>query len=219
LFYNKISDVWVLFDLKLYKSGAEPKLCWENSGVRDYWTNTSDPGWSIGRSLRLQKTCKHSICSKRICKMLPFATSWISKKGSSMQRNLRKLAKRIVANREKLPSPVYNWLRATYRKGGKLLSPRTPSEFNDAHYLQTNPNIDYRKLTPYDHFRKVGHTDLRSPNPDFDIVWYLQNYGHTFDVSKIDPFSHYLKRGKSRGNTPHPPRKVKFSNSSSHRVI
>ena len=132
-----------------------------------------------------------------------------------MQRNLRKLAKRIVANREKLPSPVYNWLRATYRKGGKLLSPRTPSEFNDAHYLQTNPNIDYRKLTPYDHFRKVGHTDLRSPNPDFDIVWYLQNYGHTFDVSKIDPFSHYLKRGKSRGNTPHPPRKVKFNKAAS----
>ncbi|MEP5762701.1 MAG: CDP-glycerol glycerophosphotransferase family protein [Litoreibacter sp.] len=132
-----------------------------------------------------------------------------------MQRDFRKLAKHIAKSREKIPEPIYKGMRLAYRKYGKQLNPRAPSEFNDEHYLQTNPYIDHEKLSPYDHFRKIGHKDLRNPNPDFDIVWYLQNYGHTFDVSKIDPFSHYLKYGKSRGNSPHPPRKVQFNKTTS----
>jgi hypothetical protein len=90
-----------------------------------------------------------------------------------------------------------------------------PREFDEAFYLQTNPNIDHRKLTPYAHFSKFGHKDLRNPNADFDIIWYLQNYGDTFDVTKINPFAHYLQEGKAKGFEPRPPRHVSFNTKAS----
>lgn len=93
--------------------------------------------------------------------------------------------------------------------------PVQPPEFDDAFYLQTNPHIDHRRLSPYAHYLKYGHKDLRAPNADFDIVWYVQNYGHTYDADAIDPFTHYLQTGKADGNLSHPPRHVTFDKSAS----
>ena len=90
-----------------------------------------------------------------------------------------------------------------------------PAEFDDAFYLQTNPHINHRKLVPYAHFLKYGHKDLRAPNADFDVVWYLQNYSHTFDIDVVDPFTHYLSEGKYKGYLSRPPRHVQFNKSSS----
>ena len=90
-----------------------------------------------------------------------------------------------------------------------------PDEFDAAFYLQTNPNIDHSKLSPYAHFKKYGHKDLRNPSEDFDIVWYLQNYGHTFNTDEVDAFTHYLQEGKSNGFIPHPPRQVNFNKAAS----
>lgn len=129
-----------------------------------------------------------------------------------MQYALRRLAKKIVSQRHRLPAPAYNKMRSVYRA---LISKHVPAEFDDSYYAQNNPHISRTNLSPYAHFHKTGHKDLRSPNPDFDIVWYLQNYGHTFDEGKIDAFSHYLKKGKSKGYTTHPPRDVKFDKTKS----
>ncbi|MFT5797609.1 MAG: CDP-glycerol glycerophosphotransferase [Candidatus Azotimanducaceae bacterium] len=85
-----------------------------------------------------------------------------------------------------------------------------PQEFDEDFYLHNNPSIDHRNLAPYDHFVQFGHKDLRNPSADFDIVWYLQNYGNLFDVNDVDPFSHYIQEGRDRGFTPRPPRHVKF---------
>lgn len=130
-----------------------------------------------------------------------------------MQQDLRRLAKSIVKHRNKVPAPLYDGLRETYRKVNTSRYMKAPAEFDAAFYLQTNPTIDCSETTPYMHFLKTGHRDLRNPNADFDIVWYLQNYGHTFDVGKIDAFSHYLKKGKAKGYRPHPPRQVRFNKS------
>lgn len=86
-----------------------------------------------------------------------------------------------------------------------------PAEFSEAFYLQTNRSIDLSKFNdPYAHFLKWGYRDLRNPSPDFDLVWYTQNYGHQFATPDENPFLHYLRGGKARGNTGHPPRPVQF---------
>ena len=94
-------------------------------------------------------------------------------------------------------------------------TPPQPAEFDDAFYGQTYPHIDHRKLTPYAHFRAQGHKNLRNPSADFDLVWYLQNYGHTFDVDDINPFDHYLQEGRAKGHIPRPPRDVQFDKTKS----
>lgn len=81
-----------------------------------------------------------------------------------------------------------------------------PVEFNEAFYLQTNPMIDLRKFpNPYAHFLKYGYRDLRNPGPDFDLVWYAQNYRQEFSAPDENPFLHYLREGKARGYLGHPP--------------
>ena len=94
---------------------------------------------------------------------------------------------------------------------GRACAEDMPDEFDEGFYLQNNPHIEHRRLAPYDHFIQFGHKDLRNPNTDFDIVWYLQNYGHLFDVEEIDPFSHYLKEGRAKGFQSRPPSEVKFN--------
>ena len=83
----------------------------------------------------------------------------------------------------------------------------TPPEFDTAFYLQTNPVADLSKVaSPYEHFLRWGYRDLRNPGPDFDLVWYAQNYGHEFATPDENPFLHYLLEGKDKGYVPHPPR-------------
>lgn len=136
-----------------------------------------------------------------------------------MRHILRRFAKRIVGQRNKLPAPVYERLRIVYRKIGTSRFLRVPDEFDSAFYMQTNPHIDHNKLTPYVHFIQHGHKDLRNPSADFDIVWYLQNYGHTFDLDRIDPFSHFLKTGKAKGYSPRPPHQVQFNTTTSRPLV
>ncbi|MEP5760208.1 MAG: CDP-glycerol glycerophosphotransferase family protein [Litoreibacter sp.] len=132
-----------------------------------------------------------------------------------MQLDLHELAKRIATNFEKLPAPVYNGMRLIYRTAKALRNPQSISDFNDAHYVQSDPHINYQSRSPIDYFKKLCLKILRKPNPDFDIIWYVQNYGHTFDLSQTDPYSHYIEHGKSQGNAPRPPRKVRFNKTAS----
>jgi len=106
-------------------------------------------------------------------------------------------------------------LETTTSKQGKA---PVPAAFDDAFYLQTNPRIEHRKLAPYTHYLKYGHKDLCAPNADFDIVWYIQNYGHTYDVDAVDPFTHYLETGQAAGYLARPPRQVKFKQAASRRL-
>lgn len=85
-----------------------------------------------------------------------------------------------------------------------------PTDFDEAFYLQTNPHIDHRRWRPYDHFLNVGYKDSRKPNPAFDVVWYVQNYGHTFDAQHINPLVHYRQTGAALGYMPHPPRPIRL---------
>ncbi len=133
-----------------------------------------------------------------------------------MQQRLRRLAKSLVGYRRYMPAPAYNGLRQMYRKMGMFPYLKAPAEFDAAFYLQTVPQDKLRGLTPYAHFVRYGQQELRNPSQDFDIVWYLHKYGHTFDPNKIDPFSHFIKIGKKQGHAPHPPRHVKFDESKSH---
>ena len=52
------------------------------------------------------------------------------------------------------------------------------------------------------HFLDVGCKNHFNPNQNFDMEWYLQEYG---DMTKnINPFVHYIKYGKKEGRMPIP---------------
>lgn len=121
--------------------------------------------------------------------------------------------------RRHIPTPVYEGLRRAYHRAVSLVYCKVPDAFDPAFYLQTVPHKKLHDLSPYAHFIRYGHKDLHNPSPDFDIVWYLQNYGHTFDISQIDAFSHFLESGKKAGNTPHPPRQVTFNKKASRPLV
>ncbi len=128
-----------------------------------------------------------------------------------MQHVLHRLVKRIVGYRRYVPAFAYKRLRRAYHTLYNLQFINPPAAFDRAFYLRTNSDIDSKKHNPYGHFLRYGHREMRNPNADFDVAWYLHNYSHTFDVDEIDPFSHFLKIGKEKGYDPHPPRHVQFN--------
>jgi len=128
-----------------------------------------------------------------------------------MKQGLHRLARGVVKYRNKIPIPIYEGLRSVYYKIIATLHTKTPAEFDTSFYERTNPTIDFSKIEPYAHFLKSGHRDFLNPNADFDIVWYLQNYGHTFNVDETDAFTDYLTTGKAKGYQPHPPRQIRFN--------
>ena len=86
--------------------------------------------------------------------------------------------------------------------------PKGPADFDVAFYLQANPHIDHRNWRPYDHFMQVGWKDGRRPNPDFDVIWYEQTHGHTYDAATVNPLVHYRETGAALGLATMPRRPV-----------
>ncbi|WP_072858660.1 rhamnan synthesis F family protein [Loktanella atrilutea] len=99
---------------------------------------------------------------------------------------------------------------ATLRDESKQGSQQGPAGFDTAFYLQANPHIDHRNWRPCDHFMQVGWKDGRRPNPDFDVVWYEQTHGHTYDAATVNPLLHYRKTGAALGLATMPPRPVRL---------
>jgi hypothetical protein len=115
-------------------------------------------------------------------------------------------------------------LRGPIAKGYGLRPPPAtgledvPADFDTAFYLQANSHIDHRNWRPYDHFMQVGWKDGRRPNPDFDVVWYEQTHGHTYDAATVNPLVHYREVGAALGNTTMPRRPVRLDPATAKRL-
>ena len=124
------------------------------------------------------------------------------------------LGRRPCADLEARLDGLNSELRDWVAKGYGLRPPPAaeledvPADFDTAFYLQANPHIDHRNWRPYDHFMHVGWKDGRRPHPDFDVVWYEQTYGHTYDAPVVNPLVHYRETGAALGHATMPPRPV-----------
>lgn len=77
--------------------------------------------------------------------------------------------------------------------------------FDEAWYLERNPDVARMQLDPVRHYLQSGVLEGRDPNPDFRSDWYMDTYADA-RISGENPFVHYLKIGKADGRAtqPHP---------------
>ncbi len=80
---------------------------------------------------------------------------------------------------------------------------RASGLFQEAYYLQNNPDVSAAGYEPLTHFVDAGWSEGRNPNPFFDVQWYLTAYQ---DVANdgINPLQHYVQSGASEGRNPGP---------------
>ncbi|QTF91060.1 hypothetical protein [Halomonas sp. BM-2019] len=109
-----------------------------------------------------------------------------------------------------LPSVLTGALGKQHRAARKLKKDAKEIEssgyFNKSWYLQRYPDVagDARfKSRPALHYLKFGGFEGRSPGPDFDSQWYLDE-NPDVAVSGINPLLHYVRYGKQEGRSPLP---------------
>ncbi len=69
------------------------------------------------------------------------------------------------------------------------------AEFDDAFYRRGNPDLDFTKIEPLEHFARIGWREGRDPCPEFSVKGYLH---HNSDVQMADmnPLLHYVLAGR-----------------------
>ena len=75
--------------------------------------------------------------------------------------------------------------------------------FDEAFYLQNNPDVAAAGLDPFRHFMRYGWREGRDPSPVFSIGWYLR---HNADIQAggINPFVHWMLYGRDEGRARKP---------------
>src|ERR1044072_6941678 len=66
--------------------------------------------------------------------------------------------------------------------------------FDPDFYKAQNPDVAVAGVDPLNHFRTVGWTEGRDPNPYFDIKGYLATYGD-IKAAGVNPLYHYKNNG------------------------
>jgi len=87
------------------------------------------------------------------------------------------------------------------RRVGDLRLLRSSGLFDEAWYLDHNPDVAQAKVDPLLHYLRFGGFEGRDPGPNFSSAWYLDTYE---DVKKagLNPLVHYLKHGRDEGRHP-----------------
>ncbi|MEA3535645.1 tetratricopeptide repeat protein [Rhizobium sp. CC-YZS058] len=70
--------------------------------------------------------------------------------------------------------------------------------FDEAYYLERNPDVAQSKVDPLAHFCNDGWKEHRNPTGWFDTAFYLRTNGDVRS-SGINPFLHYVLYGKEEG--------------------
>ncbi|MVW73293.1 FimV family protein [Bordetella sp. 15P40C-2] len=73
--------------------------------------------------------------------------------------------------------------------------------FDAQWYLATYPEVTASKMSPIEHYLKLGAAQGYNPGPRFDAAYYLNKYS---DVAKanMNPLIHYIKHGRFEGRKP-----------------
>ena len=77
---------------------------------------------------------------------------------------------------------------------------RASGRFDEAGYLEANPDVAARAVGPLEHFCNNGWQELRNPRSDFDL-WHYQVEHLDLHARDLNPFLHYVLEGASSGLT------------------
>src|SRR5215469_15592974 len=75
--------------------------------------------------------------------------------------------------------------------------------FDAEHYKKLNRRVDWRGLDPLMHYLEEGVPKGASPNPNFDVLFYLDQCRKAGPVPK-SPLVHFLEEGAAIGLKTHP---------------
>ena len=67
------------------------------------------------------------------------------------------------------------------------------------YYIMNGDDVRRAGLEPFEHFCRHGSAEARRPNPYFDPVWYLGQYGKPAHMGAV---AHYALSGEARGMRP-----------------
>ncbi|WP_347331334.1 hypothetical protein [Marinimicrobium locisalis] len=109
----------------------------------------------------------------------------------------------VTAQREgftlkRLAAPIKNFTRTSreLRHGAELI--RASELFDEAWYLQQNPDVSAQSIEPALHYVKYGGAEGRAASPQFDSASYLEKNPDVAEQG-LNPLVHYLLHGKSEG--------------------
>lgn len=91
----------------------------------------------------------------------------------------------------------------------KILQAQCRAFFDKGYYLKTYPDVKQSKLTPFDHYMKMGWKELKNPSPKFDTKLYVTLYPHLRDVNHL---MYYLRQGKYAGQIIQPRKVIPLKN-------
>ena len=74
--------------------------------------------------------------------------------------------------------------------------------FDSKFYLEQNPDVREKGLSPLRHYILFGAGEYRDPHPLFDGIWYLTRYADV-TFSGENPLIHFAKFGAAEGRDPH----------------
>lgn len=97
---------------------------------------------------------------------------------------------------------IFNKIRKWLRQRSDIRILKSTPYFNQAWYLEKNPEVRISKIDPYVHYLKYGGLERRDPGPDFSSSWYLKTYKDV-RIAKINPLIHYLRFGHREGRSIH----------------
>ena len=78
---------------------------------------------------------------------------------------------------------------------------KTSGFFDQAYYLDTNPDIAGSNVDPFEHFFLYGFREARKPNLAFDSRWYLEAYPEV-KAADVNPLLHFALAGEREGRRP-----------------
>jgi hypothetical protein len=79
---------------------------------------------------------------------------------------------------------------------------RRPVPFFDLGWYRTAYGIAPGQ-SPLGHYLTHRRRQIYSPNPLFDVAWYMRRFGHDLGPNR-DPFTHYLQAGVKQDIDPSP---------------
>ncbi|MDH2012954.1 glycosyltransferase [Pseudomonas juntendi] len=80
----------------------------------------------------------------------------------------------------------------------KPAEPVIPALFDEAWYLERNPDLQGASLDAWQHYLAHGHAEGREPGPDFNTAWYLEQCVEARE-SGMPALLHYHQSGRHTG--------------------
>ena len=76
--------------------------------------------------------------------------------------------------------------------------------FDQAWYLQNQPDVPVRRMAPLVHYITNGGREGRSPHPLFDPAFYTACNSEALAATELSPLEHFVHFGAPHGQDPHP---------------